>query len=152
MFEEEHYGITIKKDGSWLHDGAPITRHNLVKLFASVLSKDAKGDYWLRTPAERGRIVVEDAPFVAVEMTVDTPGTEQSLRFRTNVDDWVTLSPEHPLRVAPGIEPAPYIMVRDGLEARIARPVYYDLANMAVPVDGRLGVYSAGNFFALEAA
>lgn len=146
---EENYGIRICRDGTWLHEGNPITRHNLVKLFASVLSRDAAGDYWLTTPAERGRIAVEDAPFIAVAMTAAGTGAAQALTFRTNIDDEVLLSPEHPLRAGAGEDPAPYIMVRDGLEAKIARPVYYDLVKLAVEQEGRFGVFSGGAFFAI---
>lgn len=150
---EENYGIRILKDGVWLYNGTPITRHNLVKLFASVLTRDENGDYWLITPAERGRIDVEDAPFIAVEMTAEGAGAAQVLRFRTNLDDWVVLDSEHPLRVVQQDgSPAPYIHVRGGMEAKIARPVYYDLARMAVPsptAPGIMGVYSSGDFYSL---
>ncbi len=150
---EESYGIRILKDGSWLYNGTPITRHNLVKLFASVLTRDDRGDYWLITPAERGRIEVEDVPFVAVEMKIDAPGPQQILHFRTNLDDWIALSEKNALRIAEtGGEPVPYIHVRGGMEARIARPVYYDLARMAVPSPTEkniLGIYSSGGFYPL---
>ncbi|HYD18515.1 MAG TPA: DUF1285 domain-containing protein [Patescibacteria group bacterium] len=151
----EHYDIKILRNGTWLYGGTPINRHNLVKLFASVLHKDAEGRFWLITPAERGLIEVEDAPFTAVELAVDSPGTPaQTLRFRTNLDAWVTAGPQHPIRVVFGErgEPAPYLMVRDGLEARISRAVYYQLAELAVEQadrPGRYGVYSGGEFFAI---
>lgn len=153
---EENYGIRILKDGVWLYNGTPITRHNLVKLFASVLTRDEKGDYWLITPAERGRIDVEDVPFIAVEVAAEGAGAEQVLRFRTNLDDWVALDRAHPLRIAQQDgSPAPYIHVRGGMEAKIARPVYYELARMAVPspaAPGVMGVYSSGDFYSLGQA
>jgi hypothetical protein len=156
---EEHYGIEILYDGTWLHEGRPITRHNLVKLFASVLKRDDKGDYWLITPAERGRIQVADAPFIAVEMQVNGAGDQTVIRLRTNVDDWVDVGPNHPLtlRAAPGrLDQAPYVMIRDGLEARLARPVYYDLVRLAEDhakiKGGKLGVWSGGVFYPLDAA
>jgi hypothetical protein len=151
---EEHYGIRILKDGGWLYNGTPITRHNLVKLFASVLSRDAAGDYWLTTPAERGRIEVEDVPFIIVEMMAEAPGPGQILRFRTNVDDWVALDRDHPLYVRPyDGEPVPYLVVRHGLEARLSRPVYYQLAEMAVAgPQGTLGIFSSGDFYPLGQA
>ena len=150
--EEEHYGIKILKNGSWLYQGTPITRHNLVKLFASVLRRDAQGDYWLITPAERGRIEVEDAPFLAVEMTIRGNDKNQVLRFRTNMDEWVEAGAEHPLRIVidpASKEPSPYILVREGLEARIARSVYYDLMKLAAEKKDRnsFGIWSGGIFF-----
>jgi uncharacterized protein len=150
---EEYYGIRILKDGTWLYNGTPITRHNLVKLFASVLKKDATGDYWLVTPYERGRIEVEDAPFIAVEVKAESSGKSQVLAFRTNLDDWVTAGPDHPLRVTHDArtgEPSPYILVRDGLEARINRPVYYELVRLGAEhatEKGLFGVTSSGIFF-----
>jgi uncharacterized protein len=151
--KEEHYRIKILKNGTWLYNGTPIARHNMVRLFASVLRKDAVGGYWLVTPYEKGRIEVEDAPFMAVELKIDGSGKSQALQFRTNVDDWVTAGPANPLRVvfdAKTGEPSPYIMVRDGIEARIARPVYYELAAIAGPDEGDenlYGVWSLGAFF-----
>ena len=153
------YDIRIARDGTWFHEGAPISRKPLVKLFASVLWRDDGGDYWLRTPVEQGRIEVEDAPFTAVELSVRGEGRGQILAFRSNLDDWVEAGPRHPLRVVE--DPAkrdlsPYILVRDRLEALILRPVYYELAELAVPApaDGAapadsLGVWSHGVYFPL---
>lgn len=128
----------------------------LVKLFSTVLRRDSDGAHWLTTPVENGRIEVEDAAFIAVEMTAEGMGQGQVLRFRTNVDDIVTLDADHPLRVeeSDSGEPRPYIHVRGGLEARIARPVFYHLiergeADPAKP--GQFGVWSGGRFFALGA-
>lgn len=151
---EEHYDIRILRDGTWLYNGTPIARHNLVRLFASVLSRDGAGDFWLTTPAERGRIVVEDAPFIAVAMDVAGSGEDQKISFRTNLDETVILSAAHPLRVAGDIagdaaDPVPYVMVRANLEAKIARPVYYDLVKLAVEKNGVLGVWSARMFHPL---
>lgn len=158
--EDEGYDIRIARDGVWWHEGAPIRRLALVRLFAGVLRRDEAGDYWLVTPAERGRIRVEDAPFVAVEMRAEGAGEDQVLRFRTNVDDWATAGPDHPIRVAADPEtgePSPYVLVRNGLEARLARPVYYELAERAVPrdADGEgtvYGVWSKGAFFPIGSA
>ncbi len=107
----------IRRDGTWLYRGSPIGRKELVCLFASVLKREADGIYWLETPAERGRIEVEDAPFVAVELDWTGDGRQQVLSFRTNVDQVVTAGPEHPIRIAHDIltcEPTPYILVRPG--------------------------------------
>lgn len=147
---EEQYDIKILKDGVWLYNGTPIARHNLVRLFASVLSRDAAGHYWLITPAERGKIEVEDAPFIAVSLEASGTGADQKLIFRTNLDEAVTLSAAHPLRISEEAQdPAPYIMLRSGLEAKIVRAVYYDLVKLAIEKDGALGVWSDGLFHAL---
>ena len=149
----------IKRDGTWLYRGSPIGRKELVCLFSSVLRRDAAGAYWLETPAERGRIEVEDTPWTAVELDWCGNGRDQVLSFRTNVDQVVTAGRDHPIRVQHDCltcEPTPYLLVRtDGqpLEARIGRAVYYELVALAVPgmVAGRevLGVWSQGRFFSL---
>lgn len=150
---EEYYGIKILKDGTWLYNGTPITRHNLVKLFASVLKKDEAGDYWLITPYEKGRIEVEDVPFTAVEMKTAFSGKGQAVSFRTNLDEWVTLDVDHPLRIlhdAATGEPSPYIMVRGKMEARITRAVYYDMIKSTVEDEnekGLFGLWSQGKFY-----
>jgi hypothetical protein len=122
-------GMRIARDGTWFYRNSPIGRLPLVKLFATVLRRDETGQYWLVTPAERGRIEVEDVPFVAVELDVRGEGQGQELIFRTNLDETVTADANHPLRVEPRIQggPHPYIEVRNGLEARLARPVFYRL-------------------------
>jgi len=147
--------IRIARDGIWFYRGSPIGRVALVKLFASVLRRERDGCYWLVTPAERGRIEVEDVPFLAVALRVQGEGREQQLIFRTNVDDIVTAGPDNPLRVdtAASGEPAPYIRIRDDLEARLARSVFYDLVELGKeePIEGtcRFGVWSKGRFFRL---
>lgn len=153
IVSEEHYAIRILKDGTWLYQGTPITRHNMVQLFARVLTRDEKGDYWLSTPYEKGRIEVEDAPFQAVELKVEGSGEGQILRFRTNVDDDVVAGKDRVLRVALAPKTAtlsPYLYVRDGLEARLTRAVYYQLVDLAVEdkTDANwMGVWSGGAFF-----
>jgi hypothetical protein len=150
----------IRRDGTWLYRGSPIGRKELVCLFASVLRREEDGSFWLQTPVERGRIEVEDAPFVAVEMDWVGCGREQALTFRTNVDELVTAGPDHPIRIAHDIltcEPTPYIRVRGSsqapVEARINRAVYYELAALAEPCIKHcrrmMGVWSRGVFFAL---
>jgi hypothetical protein len=122
--------IRIARDGTWYHEGGAIRRKPLVKLFAGILRRSDDGSYILATPVERRRIEVEDAPFVAVEADVVCEGGVQKVVFRTNVDDRVTADKNHPIRVEidPGTgEPSPYVLVREGLEALIARPVYYQL-------------------------
>jgi len=141
--------IVIGRDGSWRHEGARINREALVRLFSTVLRKDPDG-IWLVTPVEKLRITVEDAPFVAVR--VDREG--DTLKFLTNVGDVVEAGPENPIRVETGEggEPRPYVHVRRGLEALIARPVFYELVALAQPRDGRLGVRSHGAWFDLGPA
>jgi uncharacterized protein len=147
--------MRIARDGTWFYRGSPIARLPLVKLFASVLRREADGRYWLVTPAERGKIQVEDAPFLAVALTAEGEGREQQLIFTTNLDDIVTAGPANPLRVettAKG-EPAPYILVRADLEARIARPVFYELVELGreerIESTTQFGVWSKGMFFRL---
>ena len=155
------FGLAIARDGSWWHEGSPIRRIELVKLFASVLRREADGSYWLVTPVERGRIAVEDVPFVAVELEAVGRGRAQRLRLRSNLDEWVTVGPEHPLRLRAsaaggGGALVPYVEVRPGLEARLARAVYYELVDLgeelAEPEGGGFGVWSGGQFFALDRA
>lgn len=153
------FDIRIARDGTWFHQGSPIGRKPLVKLFSTVLRREEDGEYWLVTPVERGRVIVEDAPFTAVEFSATGRGREQSLRLRTNVDSWVELDSDHPLRIAVDDEtgePRPYILVRDRLEALILRPVYYGLAELAVEEEmnggSRFGLWSAGSFFPLDGA
>ena len=147
--------MRIARDGTWFYRGTPINRLPLVKLFASVLRREADGSYWLVTPAERGRVVVEDAPFVAVAVDRDGEGRQQRLIFRTNLDEIVAAGPDHPLRVetAANGEPAPYILLRPGLEARLLRPVFYELADIAgeevIAGETLFGVWSDSVFFHL---
>ena len=96
-----HFDIHIDRDGSWFYRGTPINRASLVKLFSTVLERDAEGVYWLVTPAERGRITVDDAPFLAVELERSGEGAAQELSFRTNLGDFVTADAVHPLRSQP---------------------------------------------------
>lgn len=145
--------LRINRDGTWFYHGSPIGRKPLVKLFSTVLRRDENGEYWLQTPVEKARIQVEDAPFVAVEMVVEGSGADQNLRFRTNVDDWVMASEQHPLWLAESVdgELAPYLHVRDRLDALIARSVYYDLVELAEPdpTGGSWRVRSGGTWLPL---
>ena len=150
------FDIRIGRDGTWFYHGSPIGRKPLVRLFASVLRREADGNFYLVTPAERGRILVDDAPFTAVELTVRGSGRDQVLGFRTNLDDEVTADADHPIRVAQDpdtAEPSPYILVRDGLEALILRSVYYELVALGeqqeIAGEEQYGVWSKGRFFPL---
>lgn len=145
-------GLEITRDGVWHYRGSPITRQGLVRLFARVLRRDADGRTYLVTPAEKIAIAIEDAPFLAVEMAARGSGQEQTLAFRTNVDDGVTCGPEHPLRFAEAADGGlkPYVHVRGRLEALLTRPLVYDLVALAAEgPDGQSGIWSGGAFFAL---
>src|SRR5260370_40956242 len=147
--------MRIARDGTWFYRGSPINRVPLVKLFASVLRRELDGSYWLVSPAERGRVTVQDAPFIAVAVDREGEGRAQRLIFRTNLDEIVTAGPDHPLRIETAADgtPAPYILVRPGLEARLARPVFYELVEWGEerPIAGenQFGVWSGGRFFRL---
>ena len=147
--------MRIARDGTWFYRGSAITRMPLVKLFASVLRREGDGSYWLVTPVERGRVTVEDAPFVAVAVDRHGEGIQQRLTFRTNLDEIVTADADHKLRVETTADgaPSPYILLRPGLEARILRPVFYELVEWGEeePIAGEVqfGVWSGGVFFVL---
>lgn len=146
--------IRIARDGTWYHQGTPIGRKELVRLFSTILRKDG-ADYVLVTPAEKMRIQVEDAPFLAVLLDVEGEGRGQVLSFTTNVGDRATAGTDNPIRVETdpvSEEPAPYVHVRKGLEAKIARAVFYQLADLAVRDGDRLGVWSGGVFFPIGRA
>jgi len=144
-------GLKIGRDGTWYYQGGPIGRKGLVKLFASVLRLEDDGSYYLVTPVEKVPIEVESLPFVAVEMWQEGRGEAQRLSFRSNVDDVVTADAEHPLGFQAGPKGSfiPFILLRGGLKARLARPVYYELAALAVEPPGceAPGVWSGGAFF-----
>ena len=144
--------IVIKADGTWRHEGSPIGRAPLVRLFSTVLRRDPDG-FYLVTPVEKLRITVEDAPFVAIAVDMSAnPDGAPTLRFTTNVGDSVDAGPDHPIRVVTDeatLEPRPYVMVRRGLEALIARSVFYEMVDAADAVDGNLIVDSNGARFSL---
>ncbi len=152
-------GMRIDANGVWYYRGSAIERESLVKLFASVLHRDSAGDYWLITPVEVAPVAVEDAPFIAVEMRSDA-GSPPALSFRTNIDSWITVAENRPIRV--DIEPksgapSPYIRVADdGTEARLSRSVFYELVDRAKETDIngeiQLIVESAGGNFVLGSA
>lgn len=149
----------IKRDGSWLYKGSPIARKSMVCLLASMLTRDEAGRYLLESPAERGRIDVEDAPLVVVAMKWQGAGRKQELSFLTNTDECIAAGPAHELRVAYNLtrpDPVPYLHIRDGkgkfpVEARVNRSTYYELVALAEPgiTNGQdaLGVWSGGMFF-----
>lgn len=146
--------MRIARDGTWFYMGTPIKRERLVRLFSTVIRLDDDEKYYLVTPVEKIGITVDDAPFVAVDIEVSGAGIDQVITFQTNVGDEARADAERPLRMAfdsETKEPAPYVMVRAGLEALINRAVYYKLVDLAVEeeIDGEemFGVWSAGLFF-----
>ena len=127
--------IKITKDGLWFHEGSPIGRPQLVRLFSTVLYKERE-EYFLITPVEKMKISVEDAPFIVTDLQIEGEGTsEQKLIFTTNVGDQVVADKDHPIVFRNSIfsedGPVPYIITRYGLEAKLSRPIYYQLAELA---------------------
>ena len=147
-------GMRIARDGTWYHDGTPIGRPAMVRLFSSILRREPDGAFVLVTPVEKLTIDVEDAPFVAVELKSEGKKRARSLGFRLNTGDIIVAGPDRPLRLKPGPDgPHPYLEVRPGLEALVARPVYYELAELALGEGAApAGLWSRGAFFALEPA
>ena len=145
--------IRIARDGTWFYLGTPIGRPELVRLFSTILRKD--GDrYVLVTPVEKVGIVVDDAPFVAVDFTVDGLDTAQTLTFETNVGDFASAGPDNPIRVVrdPDTgEPAPYVLIRANLEALIDRKSFYRMVDIGAHADhdgqSWFGLWSGGQFF-----
>lgn len=149
--------MRIARDGTWFYDNSPIGRPALVRLFASVLRKE--GDrFMLVTPVEKVGIVVEDAPFTGVELRASGGGGEGTLAVRTNVDEWIEVDAEHPLRFEPGASGGlkPYVLVRGDLWALIKRSLFYDLVDRGevrrFAGEEMFGVSSAGVFFPMAAA
>ncbi|MEO0983870.1 MAG: DUF1285 domain-containing protein [Pseudomonadota bacterium] len=163
LWNPEHcgdIGMEIRADGSWWHAGTRFTREKLVRLFSTILRKDEDGQTYLVTPHEKVIVHVEDAPFRAIRIDRDgETGPDQKLVFVTNMGDVVVAGPDNPIRVETDpetLEPSPYVLVRGRLEAKLARPVFYELADMAVenPDNGgaTLGVWSQGAFFEIGPA
>ncbi len=141
--------IRIARDGTWYHAGGAIRRLGLVRLFASVMRRDSDG-FCLVTPAEKLFIEVEDAPFMAIDMEVRGSDKSAEVLFTTNVEDYVLIDRQHPMRVDEvNEEPRPYIHVRDGLDALMTRAVYYRLVEAAITEGRELVIYSCGERFSL---
>ena len=147
-------GMRVARDGTWFHDGRPIGRPAMVRLFSTILRREPDGGFVLVTPVEKLTIAVEDAPFLAVEMKSEGAGERRRLAFRLSTGDMIVAGPDHPLRFEEQADgPHPYLSVRSGLDALIARPVYYALAELALAEGANpLGVWSDGVFFPLEPA
>jgi uncharacterized protein len=146
--------MRIARDGTWFHQGSPIGRAPMVQLFSTILRRESDGSYVLVTPGEKLAITVEDAPFVAVEVKSEGTGPDRTLAFRLNTQDLVMAGPANALRFAQYPDgPHPYVHVRGGMEALIARTVYYELANLALEEGATPpGLWSNGVFFAMAPA
>ena len=146
-------GMEIRRDGTWFYQGTPIGRAPLVRLFSTILRRDPEG-YVLVTPVEKVSVAVEDVPFIAQDAEVSGAGAAQAITFTTNVGDTVTAGPDHPIRVELDPEtgePAPYVLVRAALEARIDRKTFYRLVEIGEHADhggeSWFGLRSGGAFF-----
>jgi len=153
----EHCGdsqMRIASDGTWFHEGSPIGRAAMVRLFSTILRREPDGGFVLVTPGEKLTIQVDDAPFLAVEVKSEGERADRRLAFRLNTGDLVVADSSHKLRVEQRADgPHPYLAVRKGLEALIARSVYYELVNIAIDEGADPpGLWSEGEFFALDAA
>jgi hypothetical protein len=149
--------MRIAGDGTWFYMGTPIGRAALVRLFSTILKRE-DGKHFLVTPVEKVGIRVDDAPFLAVEMLKESDERGPQLRFRTNVDDWVTCDAAHRLRFEASADGGltPYLHVRADLWAKVTRAIYYDLVDIGEErvVDGRemFGIASGGEFFVMADA
>lgn len=146
-----HSGMRIARDGTWFHEGTPIARPAMVRLFSTVLRREPDGRHLLVTPVEKLDIEVEATAFRATEMRVDGNGKNQRITFALDSGDAVVLGPEHPLQmVETDGGPSPRLLVRHRLEAELTRPVYYELAELALANGEKPGVWSDGAFFSLD--
>lgn len=148
----------ISRDGTWFHQGSPIGRQAMVRLFSTILNREADGSYWLKTPVEKCRIDVEDVPFTIIAMRVrDLEDTGRTLCLKTNVNEWVSVDTQHALTLRKDSETGdlvPYVHVRDGLDAKFNRNTYYELVEWML-AEGKIeqglrGIQSAGTFFPLD--
>ncbi|MET0371160.1 MAG: DUF1285 domain-containing protein [Sphingobium sp.] len=148
--------MRIARDGTWFHQGSPIGREAMVRLFSTILRREPDGSHVLVTPVEKLSIDVEDAAFVAVELKTEGKGESRSLAFRLNTGDLVAAGPTNGISLRPHEDgPHPYVHVRGGLEALIARSVYYELMNLALEEEGDrhgIGLWSNGVYFPLDGA
>ena len=143
--------MRIARDGTWFYEGTPIGRPGLVKMFSSILKRE-DGKYFLVTPVEKVGIIVDDAPFVAIDFDVEGEGTAQTIKFVTQVEDEAVAGADHPIRVerdAQTGEPSPYVLIRSDLEALIDRKSFYRLVDLGVHHEGWFGVWSSGQFFGI---
>ncbi len=144
--------IVIKADGRWIHEGGEIKRHELVKLFASILRREDDGEYYLVTPVEKWRVQVEDLPLLIIDFEIEEGSGPRRLIFKTNVDTWFELGGRHPISIdtgEDGSEPQPSVLTRHGLAARVSRACFYRLVDIAEPVGDSIVLRAAGETFVL---
>ncbi len=146
--------MRIARDGTWYHQGSPIRRESMVRLFSTVLRREADGRHALVTPAEMLFIEVEDTPFLAVEVKSEGDGESRRLAFRLNTGDLVVAGLDHPLTFGGTPDaPHPTLLVRGGMEARVERSAFYALADWAIEeAQDPIGLWSDGCFFAMSGA
>jgi uncharacterized protein len=148
-----HSHMRIGRDGTWYHEGQPIRRPAMIRLFSTVLRREPDGRHVLVTPVEKLDIDVDSTAFRAIAMSREGEGRDQRIAFQLDGGDAVMLGPDHPLRIVETESgPSPRLLVRHGLEAELTRPVYYELAELALAETGAAGIWSCGAFFPLEAA
>lgn len=153
------FGFKITADGEWYYQGSAIRRPALVKLFASILRREADGKHYLVTPVEKVVVAVEDAPLLAVEFWSEGEGSARALSFRSNLDDLIAAGPDHPIRFGRDQTtgaPKPYLAVRHGLEALATRAVYLELVDLGdvetIAGERLFGLWSRGQFFPMAPA
>ena len=146
-----HSGMRIARDGTWYHEGSPINRPAMVRLFSTVLRRESDGSHVLVTPVEKLEIEVEATALRAIAMHSEGEGQDRRIAFNLDSGDAVIAGPEHPLTLIQTERgPSPRIAVRHRLEAELSRPVYYELAELALTEDAHPpGVWSEGKFFPL---
>jgi len=144
--------MRIARDGTWYHEGAPIRRSAMVRLFSTVLRREPDGRHVLVTPVEKLEIEVEATAFRAVEMTSEGDGPRRRIALRLDSGDAVILGPEHQLAIVETEHgPSPRLLVRHGLEAELTRGVYYELGELALAEGNQPpGIWSDGAFFPME--
>lgn len=146
-----HSGMRIARDGSWIHEGRPIKRPAMVRLFSTVLRREADGRHMLVTPVEKLGIDVETTAFRAIAMENEGAGPDRRIALSLDSGDALIVGPDHPIFVIEGEGgPSPRVMVRHGLEAELSRPIFYELAEIALNEGADPpGVWSSGQFFPL---
>lgn len=147
-----HSQMRIARDGTWYHEGSPIVRPAMVRLFSTILRRESDGSHMLVTPVEKLGIDVDCTAFRAVEMTSEGSARDRSIGLALDSGDALIVGPNHPLRLVAGENgPSPRVLVRHGLEAELSRPIYYELADIALGEGfDRPGIWSGGCFFPLE--
>lgn len=155
LWHPQHCGdskMRIARDGTWYHEGTAIRRPAMVRIFSSVLRREADGRHVLVTPVEKLDIEVEATAFRAIEMQSEGEGSNRRIAFLLDIGDAVILDAEHPLRIVQTDQgPSPRLAVRNGLEAELSRAIYYELVELALAeAPDRVGIWSSGTFFSLE--